>query len=135
MEKLLSWSKFRKLVKKLAIYKTIIHMLIFFLSAFLRDFSLWLDRMSGDGSLRHLAQLCCVALGRALICVALSRVDHLMHSSLLSSGIEHGSAAYKAPDIPMCQIAPIYFLIKYRWIFSSVSFYVRLLDYLARKIN
>ena len=26
---------------------------------------------------------------------------------LLSSGIEPGSAAYKAPDIPMCQIAPL----------------------------
>ena len=26
-------------------------------------------RLSGDGSLRHLAQPCCVALGRALICI------------------------------------------------------------------
>ena len=50
-----------------------------FFSAFLRDFSLWLDWLSGDGSLRHLAQPCCVALGRALICMAVSRVVHLMH--------------------------------------------------------
>ena len=27
--------------------------------------------------------------------------------ALLSSGIEPGSAAHKAPDIPMCQIAPL----------------------------
>ena len=36
-------------------------------------------RLSCDGSLRHLAQPCCVALGWALICMAVSRVDHLMH--------------------------------------------------------
>ena len=27
--------------------------------------------------------------------------------ALLSSGIETGSAVFKAPDIPMCQIAPL----------------------------
>ena len=47
----------------------------FFLSAFLQDFSLWLDRLSGDGSLRHLAQPCYVALGQTLICMALSHVE------------------------------------------------------------
>ena len=36
-------------------------------SAFLWDFSLWLDGLSSDGSLRHLTQPCCVALGRALL--------------------------------------------------------------------
>ena len=47
---------------------------IVFFSAFLRDFSPWLDRMSGDGSLRHLALPCLVALGQALICMAVSRM-------------------------------------------------------------
>ena len=45
-----------------------------FFSAFLRDFFLWLDWLSGDGSLRHLVLPCCVALGRALICMAVSRM-------------------------------------------------------------
>ena len=50
-----------------------------FFSAFLRDFSLLLDRLSGDGSLRRLTQPCCVALGQELLCMAVSRVDHRMH--------------------------------------------------------
>ena len=44
--------------------------LLWIFSAFLQDFSLWLDQLSSDGSLRHLAQPCLVALGQALICMA-----------------------------------------------------------------
>ena len=37
-------------------------------------FSLWLDQLSSDGSLPHLAQPCCVALGQALVFMAVSRM-------------------------------------------------------------
>ena len=48
--------------------------IIGFFSAFLWNLSLWLDRLSGDGSLPHLVQPCLVALGRALICMVVSRM-------------------------------------------------------------
>ena len=61
-------------LKYLCLFINIVVSKSFFSPAFLRNFYLWLDQPSSDGSLRHLAQSCCVALGWALICMAESRV-------------------------------------------------------------